>query len=296
MMRILLLTLFIFGSLSSNAQKDACSYITKANQEYCDQNFKKASKSFKKLLKKFPEHSLNEESRFALGMSYFNTNKTKKAIEIFHKCLADTSSKEDYDEDIFNCNFMVNECKNILIPEQNKIIQHEAAIMLFEIYFKENQFDSAKKYLNLSTKKYRYFYNCGTGDLDEDIRLAVLYSRYFEKQNMIDTAVKVMLPFVLKPAAYPLKYYKDLTNRTIDMLTKYYQKSSLLSSFDTAIENLYFEEHPAPHGKVGKTYFIHYFNLSIQAAPNYLFEHSGTNEDVKKFIRETPFYQKLKEI
>jgi tetratricopeptide (TPR) repeat protein len=295
----LVLIFFFHGFLcAQTSHSDACTLLMDANSLYCSGKYRKSYKTLDTYRRLFPAHRLNEEALFAQGRILFEQKKRDQAKELF---LTITDMKNyDRDEsspDFALCPYIKHDCKNILMPEMLLNLQHEACIYLYHIAMAEKDYESARKYLVYACEYYRFYYNCGTGDLQEDIRLSLLFSEYHESKGNKDSSIDVMLPYILEPQAYPLLYYEQLLERTAGLLHEYYEEDTLKREFHTSINEVYFIDHThdAEHRKkpAPRIYFIRFRGIEIQVAPQYLLSNTLDTEAVQDYIRESRFYKIL---
>jgi tetratricopeptide (TPR) repeat protein len=288
----LILLLFVGFSQAQNPQ--ACKYLTKAAESYCAENYSKSIKNLKKLTKKHPNHSLIEEAYYAEGLCYFKKGKYNKAKQAFIYLLENITPKEidSFGSDIFTCGYMQEKCRNILIPDYLLSIQHEACLKLADISLEENNLSDYYAYVKKADNTFRYWYGCGTGDYEEDMRLSIYYSKYYKAINNLDSSLSEVLPFIFEPAAFPNKYYQDIISQTSSLLLEKYSSDSLKLEFEKSVnaviqENLSKDNHPSYR------YYVLFDEVYIPAGPMYLFEHNANRAEVITFIKNTAFYKAI---
>lgn len=303
MKKIIITNLIVLFSLCSQARgtdssEIVCNYLRTATESFCKGKYKKAVKTLKSFRVNFPNHILNEEAFYGIGLSYFESGKLGNAENIFINILyLNAEDKVMFSDEISRCDHFQDKCKLQLYPEIFLNIQHEACLRLAEISFQRKEYSKALGYIDKADTLYRHFYGCGTDDMQEDLRLALIYSEYYEKVDQLDSSIRIMLPLVLEPAAFPMNYYNDIVDRVVKLLKIRFKNDELKELIETSIENIYFYENQQNEGaKVIRTYFIKFFEREIQVAPIYLFGKNYNVEEVRNYIRNTTFYKKLFDI
>ncbi|MBT3303646.1 MAG: hypothetical protein HOD63_13700 [Bacteroidetes bacterium] len=283
-------TLSVFGQQKSSA----CKYLKSASESYCEENFKKSTKYLKKLVKNYPEHTLIDEANFAIASSFQKRGKNDQAEAGYLKLLEldNTQAVDSFGYELFDCNYMQAACRNILIPDFLPSLQHESCLNLASIAFDKGDVQSAYQYIRKADKKYRYWFGCGTGDYEEDMRLSQYYSRYYEAINQNDSALTIVLPYVFEPAAFPNMQYNNIIERTKKLLLTKYGIGQYKALLDTAIENI-IQENLGDDHHTSYRYYVLFEGVYIPASPMYLFEHNGDKNEVIKFIKNTGFYQAI---
>ncbi|MEA3496467.1 MAG: hypothetical protein U9R42_10570 [Bacteroidota bacterium] len=294
-LKVIIFMFFVSNVFAQSSESQACKYLKESSKAHCKGKFKKSARILKRFVSKFPEHQLNEEAKLSIGISYLKVGKYKKAERFFNELI----KIKDYpdDETLFDfskCNYLQTECASFLKSDRMLSIQHEAFIYLAEISLERENWNSAFENIVNADKYYRYWYGCGTGDLQEDIRLSLLYSKYYLKINKSDSALKVLLPLVLEPAALPILHYSELVEKTLRLLKQKYDKDELKTIVDKAIDEVYFQNlDKYKHG--GRVYFIKLLDVKVKVAPEYLFQKNKNPEEVKDYIKKTDFYKKILE-
>ncbi|MBL6962423.1 MAG: hypothetical protein ISR55_01240 [Bacteroidetes bacterium] len=289
-------TILLVLSTASTAQnhQDACKYLIHASRNYCDGHHRASIRNLKKLIKKHPGHTLEDEAFYALARSYQNLNKNNKAQELYLSILElkDEKEADSFGYELFDCSYMQAGCKNILIPDFLVNIQHEACLNLSEMALAKKDFKQALYYILIADKNVRYWYGCGTGDYEEDMRLSLFYSRYYEATQKSDSAIRVLLPYLFEPAAFPNSHYDDLVDRANHLLINKYEKDILKTKLDQVIDHIIQENLGDDHHSSYR-YYVLFEGEYIPASPMYLFEHNGNKSEVIEFIKSTSFYQKV---
>ena len=275
--------------------KDACFYLQTASNAYCENNFKKMVKPLSAFLEKYPSHALEEEALYARAFAYYKMKKNKAAIADFKNLLSleNYNVTDSFGMHFFDCNLLINQCRNILIPEMLINLQHEGAIILFEIYFASKKWDEARDYLYAAKERYRLWHGCGTGDLDADMRLATLHSRLLNAQNKKDSALLVLLPYTLEAAAFPMQYYKALITEANKLLKEQFSQVEIEELLWQAVESLYYSSHESHRHGESRIYYIRMLDVIIKVSPDYLFQHNYNEYQVKDYIKNTEFFRLL---
>jgi len=298
MKNIQILFASLIFSVAVNAQtKDACFYLHKATDAYCAQKYKKVIRPLNDFIEKYPSHPLEEEAMFMKAYSCYLSGNKKVAVELFQEFL----KRDNYNEsdsfgiNFFDCQLIAENCRNLLIPNMLVSMQHEAAILLFEQKLDEKNWGQAAYYLQEASDRYRLWYGCGTGDYDEDMRLASLSSKYYLAFGNKDSALRVLLPFTLEAAAFPSQYYKPLMEQAISLLKDIYGPVELKIMFERALSSIYYNSYDGHHSTESRIYYLRLIDVDIKVSPNYLFEHNINEQEVKDYVRATEFFKSILE-
>ena len=291
---VLIFLLFPGMMLAQKADDKACQIIQKAVNYHCQKKYNKSLNTFQQFRKNYPAHELSEEAYYAMGMIYFEKGKYEKAKEIFNEIVSWKDYKK-YDSTfrIWMCVEMKQKCDHFIRQEDLLTIQHESCIQLAEIGFKTKNYPLVYLSVENADKYYRVWNGCGTGDLQESIRLSLLYSRYYQATGLADTAIQVLLPTILEPAALPINYYKEAVNELVVLMKKRYTQPEINKLLNESIENLICDINKPNPNKEVHVYFINLLGVKIHVAPGYLFAANKDKEEVKNYIRNTDFYIRL---
>jgi len=272
-----------------------CIYLKNAYTYFCQKKYKKVVKTLEVFRKEYPKHPLVEEAQLAIGLSFFYKGDDKNAMKTFKQIIDKTDYPfPDSSFDISGCVNMGNQCNaKILVPDFSLNVQHEACIQIAEIGFKEKNYPLVMNYLVNADRYYRYWYGCGTGDMEENMRMAKLFSRYYLKTNNKDSAIKVLLAQSLEPGALGVNGYSELKDQLITLLKENYPLQELKTKFDLAIENIYYESHLNDNSIEIRQYFIRFLDVKITVAPPYLFAKMYDPSQVVTYIKQTDFYHEL---
>jgi tetratricopeptide (TPR) repeat protein len=272
-----------------------CFYLKDAYTYYCKKKYKKAIKTLESFRKEYPKHPLVEEAHFAIGLSYFNKGDNKNAIRTFQQII--DKSDYPYPDSVFeitNCFSNGKPCNACILQSDFSLnVQHEACLKIADIGFQQKNYPMVLSYLVNADRYYRYWYGCGTGDMEENMRIAKLFSRYYAETNNIDSAIKVLLVQCLEPAALGINGYSELKDMTIKLLKQNYSFEDLKTRFDQAIENILYESHTDEHGHETREYFLHFMDVKVKVAPTYLFAKTYDPITVVDYIKQTDFYLEL---
>ena len=272
-----------------------CIYLNDAYTYFCQGKYKKVIKTLEAFSKHYPKHPLIEEAQYTIGLSYFKKGDDKNAMKIFQQIIY----KKDYPfpdspYDISSCINMGSQCHaQILIPDFSLNVQHESCLQIAEIGFKEKDYALVLNYLLNADRNYRYWYGCGTGDLEESVRLAKLFSRYYLAINNKDSAIKILFTQCLEPGALGLNGYSDLKVQLIKLLQEKYTQNDLKSKFDAAIDNIFYESSYNDNRAEIRQYYIRFMDVKIRVAPTYLFARMYDPLQVISYIRKSDFYLEL---
>ena len=272
-----------------------CIYLKDAYTYFCQKKYKKVIRILDAFTKEYPTHPVVEEAHFTIGLAYFKKGDNENARKTFQQIIDKTDYPfPDSNYDISGCVNIGNLCNaGILVPDFSLNVQHEACIQIAEIGFQEKNYPMALSYLVNADRYYRYWYGCGTGDMEENLRMAKLFARYYTEINNKDSAIKVLLVQSLEPAALGINGYSELKNQVINLLKEKYPLNDLRLKFDQAIDSIFYKmEAESAHGEA-RDYFIRFMDVKISVAPHYLFSKTFDPETVKTYIRQTDFYLEL---
>jgi len=280
----------VFVSAQDNSQD--CFLLKKASKAYCENKFPQAAKILKEFYLAYPDHILSQEAIYGEAVCHYKSGKIKKASNVFHQLMQLTSYNESdtFGYSIIVCDFLQNNCKNILIADYLVNLQHEASIYLYHIEMKSNNYENAYIHLDNARRYYRYWYGCGTNDMAESIRLSMLFSDYYDKVGKPDTAINELMTNLFEPAALPVMYYDELVKMTYEKMKKYLGEQKLQIELLNAVSAIYYEPYTDGHGHEAKHWFINFYGQRIRIAPDYLFSKTDDIESIQNYLRQTLFY------
>ena len=294
---IISLSIIFFGTIdptfAQQSKDPACEELTNAADYYCKNKFRKTVKTLEGFVKGHPGHELFEEALYGIGKAHKKRGKRKKAEKAYRQLIGIT----DYPEketlyDYSRCMYLSNGCNGILQPKRLLELQHEACKDMAEMAMLDKDFKNAHNYIHKAENYYRYWYGCGTGDMENDLMLALLYAEMYGASGKMDSAIAAMLPHALEASAMPIKHYPILRDKLVMLLQTEYPDQLLKDEMESALEHLYFETFKEHHGE-GRTYFIKMFGIPIKVAPEYLFNKTKDLNKVRDYIRKSVFYKNL---
>lgn len=291
---ILLLTvLLMFQKVFPQNENEVCPLLQKAAKSYCDGNYKTSIKTLNEFLRLYPSHLLNQEAMYARGLCAYLSGKEKLAYRYLEEVMSLKSYQESdsFGYSILLCNYIQNNCKNILVPDYLQNLQHEASILLYELEMKNKNYAKAYVHLDNAARYYRFWYGCGTTDLEESMRLALLFSAYYDKINQPDTAVYELFPFLFEPSAFPGKYYENVCKTAADKLIKLKGEAEVKSELAKAVRDVYYESHEDLHGHEARIWYVRFFGFKIKASPEYLHSKVNSPDEVRQYLMQTTFYK-----
>jgi len=293
MRNLFVLVVFLISFQSySQSEQEICILLKKATSEFCQMKYTSCAKTLNKFYKLNPDHFLSHEAVYAEGMCYYKAGNNKKAKVVLKKVmLFDNYNESDSSGySVLLCDYLQQNCNNILVPDYLVNIQHEASILLFEISMKVKEYDEAYFHLDNARRYYRFWHGCGTNDMSESIRLSMLFSDYYDKTGKPDTAISELLTHLFEPAALPVMYYSELVNMTYAKMKKHFGDQKLQTELLTSVSNIYSEPYTDGHGHEAKHWYIKFFGQRIRIAPDYLFSKTDNIEEVQNYLRQTLFY------
>jgi tetratricopeptide (TPR) repeat protein len=289
----LLAFLIIQPVFSQKKSKTDCYYIKSAYENFCAKKYKKTIKILTSFRAKYPKHPLVEEAHYAIGLAYFESGNLVKAEEVFRQII----NKKDYPfpdsmYSISNC-ISYSGCPYIMNPEMSVVLQHESCIKLAEIGFRLKDYNKVWLGIYNADKYYRYFYGCGTGDQEENMRLALLYSKYYHERGKLDSAICILLPHSLEPAALAMRFYPEISAELLKLLNEKYTTPVLRKTFEDAIIGMVKVTSTGPDKHEVNNFYINFMGVKIQVAPTYLFGKTNNIEEVQQYVRSLDFYRNL---
>jgi tetratricopeptide (TPR) repeat protein len=180
-----ILTIFILVSQIIIGQNEAVKLIGLAETLYEKENIDSALIIYKSVLEKYPEDSLYPDAFFNAGHILWRLKKNDDAEKIFLKIMeSDFSEKGN------------NDSSEELIHDPFIHYKNESSFLLADIYLDRKDYIKALKCITLAEKKYPYGSWCGNALFGNRIRLIVLYSKYYDGINQIDTAIAMLWPYI----------------------------------------------------------------------------------------------------
>lgn len=291
--RLIPLFLLVVISESVFSQERVCDKLLEANQAFCQKAYKKEAKILEKdYHSSFLAIDSHLNIRIAMANAWRKAGKMKKAKKHYLAIIA----YSDYptEESVFlpiRCEKLNTSCGAFIKPNRMLENQHESNIEMAKFYLKKKKFNKAFFYIENADIYQRYWYGCGTGDLENDLRLSLLYADYYSKQKMVDSALMRILPNALEASAMPVPYYSDIVKETVKLLKSKYKRDALKTVLENAVEGLFYKPYKGMHGEEKREYFIRIDGIDIKVAPDYLMANNTNIEEVKSYIRQSEFYK-----
>ncbi len=293
MKKLFVIGIFLVSPFFMHAQNEACDILQKAGKAGCAGKTKKASKYLESFYHLNTGHFLAEETELKLGDLYRERRKYDISMNWYAQLINRENYKETDLEMPIDCEGLMISCPDFLIRDRLLVLQHEAWIGVADIGMKTKDYKLVDNALLNADRYYRFWYGCGTSDMEEDLRMSLLYSDYFLAIGKTDSALAILLPGILEGSALPVPYYKEVVKKSVELLQNEFYKTEIRKKFQNAVDNLYFELRPAANNDSIRIYFIRFMNVPVQVAPAYLFGHQEDLETVKAYIRESEFARQL---
>lgn len=296
-MRILVFTILLTLSLSLFGQSTKCDLLKSASIAFCKLDYKTTLDTLIKFRHDFPKHALIEEVNQQIAHLYFLTNDLDKAkVELEGIINGKNTGQHNNEYDALECKTNYDsenfDCMRIVFPEPYIHLQHWAALDLYEIYLKENNFDKALFYLKAADNKYIFNYWCGNGNMQKSIEMALLYGQLYKKMNLPDSALKELLPYSFENY---LADYSQTTNLAISILKKHFKINEIREQFDKAIENVETEQIKRKNGETYIKYSIQFMGNKIYLAYPDWTKKEFSKLDMQTQLKSSLFYKQLAE-
>jgi hypothetical protein len=173
-------------------------------------------KKYKKLINAQPNKK-NHSDYYSLACSLWELNRVDESEKMFLKMIA---SKEPYYEDTYyhSSDIPGDTTTNTYgYGSFTSNYKNSASRYLTRIYLEQKKFDQALLYLDLSEKKYKVSYNCGTGYRWHWEEISGLYGLCYEGLQKYDSIINMFL-----------NDYQDWDNRIlIRSLKKVYSQAEI---------------------------------------------------------------------
>ena len=296
-MRILVLIILLTLTLNLFGQSSQCDLLKSASISFCKSEYKSTLDTLIKFRHDFPKHALIEEVNQQIAHLYLLTNDLNKAKVELEEIINGKSTGQDNNEyDASECKTYYGStnfnCMRIVFPEPYIHLQHWAALDLYEIYLKENNFDKALLYLQAADNKYTFNYGCGNGDMQKSIEIALLYGQLYENMNLPDSALKKLLPYSFETY---LTDYSQTTEMAISILKRHFKINEIREQFDKAIENVATEQIKRTNGETYIEYSIQFMGNKIYLAYPDWTKKEFSKLDMQQQLKTSLFYKQLEE-
>ncbi len=286
---------FIFSwlTISLLGQTPDCQTISDATHWLCKDRTSKAIKKLTRIHTNYPDFFLEEEIELELGKLYFKKKKYNQSIYYLTQLINRNNYGEGDTLYTLDCQNLHPECAPFLIQSPLLELQHKAWLQMFEIALKTKDISLARNSLEQASRYYRFWYGCGTNDLETDMNLALKYADFYMAINKPDSALFSLLPYALEPAAFPVPYYSDIVNTLKKLFSQLYRPSYVKEILNQSLNDIFLEKIPAAHGDTLNVYYTKISGIPVKVAPEYLFGHENDIKKVKDYMKSTEFYQSL---
>ncbi len=240
MKHVILIPILLLLFLTSHAQTE-CELLHGIQSSLCDHLPKKTIELSEKFLKKYPKNEMENEVRLLLAKKYFEIGESDKSITIAKSLMAD-GYKENiqaftYREQCLPAPSDPGEsCINPIYKMQRRELKHQASVLLYKVFMKENDIDQARYYLDLSIQPHSYQTKSGNGYYWNEKRMALNYSELFEKKQDIDSALWVLTPYIFSHRFFSNRENDEIIDRFTTLLQHqtidFVPKDSLTSSLN----------------------------------------------------------------
>ncbi|UTW61733.1 tetratricopeptide repeat protein [bacterium SCSIO 12741] len=185
-------------------------------------NPQKAIESFKYIVDHHKSNDIYPKAYYNLGYCYYENRQYDKAKVIFR--------------DILNQGFNEKDPLNGgLMDEPYANYKHRSSRLLYQLYFDQEEYDSALHYLAVADTVHTYNHFCGNAHAQASVHTAVNYAVIYERMKDFDQAEAVLLPEVINEFAN--------TQPIVEELEKLYEvrddRTSLKTQLDQAIDSIY---------------------------------------------------------
>lgn len=259
----ILIAIFTLFSLISFGQKKMIEKAKKAFEYYENGEKLKAVKIFEELIVEYPNSEQYGRNLYNIPTIYQELNDNELAIKWFLKVLDDKSvndSEIDNSRGIF---------------ETNTNFKHYASTNIGVLNYNIGNYSEALKYYLLADLKYKYYNTSGTDIKLNKIKLALNISDCYQKLNMINNAIAVLLPHALTESP-------QFNNQAADKLSNLLKEKNKESEFKLELEKSF-----NTLEKIGNGIRLNVYNIPIFIKPY-------SNEELNvNYLKEKEFYKKL---
>lgn len=279
---IILLSIVTFNALGQKMPKD---YFIEGDEYLKEDSLVKSLECYSYIIQNNPRNPLYPKAFFNVGFLHYKLEMNEESKAIFKQIL----SFEVDDRELIGGDIMSNPYANY----KNRSCQ-----ILYEIYNKTEQYDSALYYFKLADTKYPYQSFCGNAHASNRVYKALVYADLYQKKEMFLKQEEALLRAI---------FVDGLTgnNEVIEQLKLMYQKKDnpieIKKEFDKALKKMkriviknedkepyyqtYFKFHKIklyiPYHMIGyENYTVKKVDLSL----------------IKKEIYELNFYKMLEEL
>ena len=223
----------------------------------------KAAKIFEELVVEFPNSDQYGKNLYNIPTIYQELNEYELAIKWFMKVLNDKKIKDS----------QIDNSRGIF--ETNTNFKHYASTNIGVINYNIGNYSEALKYYQLADLKYRYYNTSGTDVKFNKIKLASNISDCYQKLNMINDAIVVLLPHALTESP---TFNNLATEKLFDLLKKQNKEAEFKTELEKSFDSLEKKERGVN---------LTVYNILISFNPYF-------NEELTiKYLKETELYKKL---
>lgn len=278
-MKLFFFLLITFFSLLAFGQKMPSDYFEEAEFFLKNNKYDEALREYQYIVDNHYKNELYPRAFYNIGYIYSIQKKYDNAIQIFKEVLeSNFNEKEKLSGGIMDA------------PFTN--YRNNACIILCDIYFERNMYDSALHYLALSDTVYSYLHFCGNAYASNEINTALRYAEIFQILNLPDKAIEKLLPTVF------LNSLAD-NSKVIEELKKLLaNKKGLKRKLDISLKKIYSKKIEVKE----YSYILYYFKfLNVEIVvpdnPEIEFEKKKFNKSKKiNQIKQTNFYKMIKQL
>jgi len=267
----------IWLSISADAQKMPADYFEEGIAFLDNEEPQKAIASFQYIIDNHPKNELYPRAFYNVGYIYYQEKEYDKSIEIFKTILiGNFHEKEPLGGDI------------MADPYAN--YRHRASLLLYQIYFETEDYDSALYYLGQSDSVYKYMSFCGNAYAEQGIRQALEYAVLYDKIGNPNKAVQLLLPHVFVTLANNSEIITELKQ----LLQKESNSTTLINDLDAALRRMKPVTKTINENEYTRYYF-QFRNTEIQIPSKFIDTEFNKEVTIKK-VEETEFYKMVKSL
>lgn len=248
-------------------------YFNEAAGYYEAQEYGKALEGYRYIMDHHPKNELYPMAVYNVGYLYYRLDSTAKAIQIFNTILRSRFNEKDR----LGGGIMADPYANY---------KHRAGELLSEVYYKQQQYDSALHYFSLSDTANPYLHFCGNEYAANDVYTALRYADIYKKLAQPDKAIQHLLKAV----------FINLADNT-EVLTALEQllkgRPGLQTTLDAALQHIYNKPRRSGKSRYNEYYFSY---LGAEVRVLNPVENDRRQLDKQKtidHIRQTPFYKMI---
>ena len=277
MKRLIGLLLVIWVSGNAFSQKMPSDYFDEGFDYLENEEPQKALESFQYIVDNHPKNELYPRAFYNLGYIYYQEKEYDKSIKLFKTILTGNFNETE----VLGGDIMADPYANY---------RHRASLLLYNIYFQTEQYDSSLYYLGQSDSVYKYMHFCGNAYAQQGISQAMQYAALYEKMDEVDKAIQILLPHVFVSLADNKGLLEDL-KKLLHQEPHYYRLEKDLERALYRMKSVH-----ETNGEYEYTrYYFTFKKVEIRIPSNFIDDDFNKTATVNK-IKQTNFYKMVKSL